>query len=222
MNGEPEQHISLGKRSHHWSLKVKIGRVLWNVIWALFGYYGTWYCAPWRRFLLRLFGAKIGSGVLICNRVKVLMPWNLDVARGAVIGNGVDIYNFAMVTIGPRTVISQDCYLCTGSHDHTHPNYPLTWEPITLGAECWLTARVLVSPGISIGDGSVVAMGSVIVKDVPPWQIAGGNPAKILKDRIIIDPETGQAIMPGAADRPLAQDLSDTADGGVAPADPSA
>lgn len=168
------------------NLKTKIARGLWELSWFfLFRPTPKRLGNSWRIFLLSVFGAQIEPDAMICPDCRVLQPWWLCVGRGSVIANHVDIYNFDWVRIGSMSVVSQNTYLCTGTHDYTQPDFPLTWQPITIGSECWLAANVFVAPGVSIGDGAVVAAGSVVVKDVAPWTVVGGNPAHYLKDRVI-------------------------------------
>jgi putative colanic acid biosynthesis acetyltransferase WcaF len=179
--------IDLTKSVSPFSRAVKMRRALWNVAWALVFWMPRWGNTP-RIWVLRAFGAKVEEGCLIERGVRIWMPWNLTLRGYVALGRGVEIYNYAMVDIGRMTVVSQYTYLCTGSHDHTHPHMPLIWKPITIGSECWVAAGVFVSPGVVIGDGAVVAAKSVVTRDVPPWTVAGGNPARPLKTRELKTP----------------------------------
>jgi putative colanic acid biosynthesis acetyltransferase WcaF len=80
-------------------------------------------------------------------------------------------------------MISQQAYLCAGTHDYTKVDLPLITLPIDIGPEAWVCARAFVGPGVKIGEGAVVAACAVVVKDVRPWMIVGGNPAKEIKAR---------------------------------------
>jgi putative colanic acid biosynthesis acetyltransferase WcaF len=113
------------------------------------------------------------------------MPWNLELMGHVAIGRNVEIYNYAPVTIGSMTLISQYTWLCTGTHDYSHIHMPLTWAPITIGQECWVAADVFVGPGVTIGDGAVVGARSVVVKNLPEWTVAAGNPCVPLKPRVL-------------------------------------
>lgn len=137
----------------------------------------------WRAFLLRCFGASIGRRCRIRRTVRVYYPWNLQLGDAAILGDEAEIYSLGLISIGPRAMISQQAYLCAGSHDYTHPDLPLLTPPISIGEEAWICARAFVGPGVIIGNGAVVAAAAVVVKDVPPWMIVGGNPAKIIKPR---------------------------------------
>lgn len=177
--------VDLSKSVTHWDRRIKVKRVLWE-----------WFLKPLflalprpfsnvRIAILRLMGAQIGDRCLIDPGVNVLMPWNLHLASSVAIGRQVEIYNYAPVEIGTMTVISQYTYLCTGTHDYTHPHMPLTWKPIRIGSECWLAAGVFVAPGVTVGDGAVVGARSVVTKNVPPWMVCAGNPCRPLKPRVI-------------------------------------
>jgi putative colanic acid biosynthesis acetyltransferase WcaF len=139
---------------------------------------------PFRTWLLRLFGATTEGG-LILPSCRILQPCKLTMGRGSAVGEQVEIYNYAEVNIGEMTVISQYCYLCTGTHDYTEPDMPLTWYPITIGSECWLAAGVFVAPGVTIGDGAVIGAKSVVTKDMPAWTVCAGNPCRPIKPRIV-------------------------------------
>jgi putative colanic acid biosynthesis acetyltransferase WcaF len=142
--------------------------------------------SPIRVLALRAMGAKVASSCVILPGVKVLMPWNLVLEDHVAIGRGVDLYNFATIHIQRMSVVSQGSYLCTGSHDFTHPHMPLTYAPIHIGAECWLAAEVFVCPGVSIPDGVVLGARSLVPKSLPKaWTIYGGNPCRPLGPRVM-------------------------------------
>jgi putative colanic acid biosynthesis acetyltransferase WcaF len=138
----------------------------------------------WMRVaLLRMFGAKIGKNVLICGGVRVHVPWNLELGDYAAIGDKVEIYNLAPIRIGAHTTVSQHTYLCASSHDYTRSDFPLYSLPITVGPQAWIAAGAFVAPGVTIGEGSVVGARSVVLRDIPPWTVAAGNPCKLIKPR---------------------------------------
>jgi putative colanic acid biosynthesis acetyltransferase WcaF len=137
----------------------------------------------WRRFLLRMFGAKIGTGVLIRPSAKITYPWKLTVGDHSWIGDDAILYSWAKIEIGPHSVVSQKSYLCTGYHDHNNLSFDILAAPITIGRECWVAADVFVGPGISIGNGAVVGARSTVLHDLPPGTICLGNPAKPVRKR---------------------------------------
>jgi putative colanic acid biosynthesis acetyltransferase WcaF len=103
--------------------------------------------------------------------------------EGSEIGPKAEIYNIDYVTLKRNAIISQYAYICTASHDISKPERPLIFAPIEIGEDAWVAASSIVGKGIKIGNGAIVALGSVVVKDVEPWTIVGGNPAKFIKRR---------------------------------------
>ncbi len=172
-------HLNEYKEEKPHRLKLMIWRVVNLLVFPLL-------TAKGRRFLLRYFGAKIGNS-LIYRSVKIYAPWNLRIGDYSCIGNRVDLYNKDMLTIGDDVVISQDAYICTASHDVTSDVMALKTKPITIGPRAWICSRAIVLPGVTLGDGVIVGAGAVVTKDVAPWTIVGGNPAKTIKQRKIIE-----------------------------------
>ena len=128
-------------------------------------------------------GAVIGKDCLILPRVDILIPWHLKLGDCVVLSHDVRILNFTDVTIHSMTVISQYVYLCTGTHDYTHPHFPLTFASIEVGQESWLASGVFIAPGVSIGNGCVIGANSVVTQDTPEWMVCAGNPCRPLKGR---------------------------------------
>lgn len=181
---ETRGQVDLTQSRTKWSKSIIIRRILWGVCYTLlFRPSPKLFFNGWRNNLLRLFGAKIGTGVKIHNTAKILYPWELEIGDGCWVGWDVDIYNYARVKIGRMSVVSQYTYLCTGTHDYEDPSFPLTFQPITIGDQAWVAAKCFVAPGVTIGDGAIIASASVVTKDMPEWQICAGNPCKPLKAR---------------------------------------
>ena len=137
----------------------------------------------WRRFWLIRFGARLGIASTIRPDTTVLHPWLVTMGDYCMIGDRVNVYNLGPITIGHHTVISQDTYLCGGTHEYTQLNFPLVRTPITIGSGVWVCAGSFVGPGVTIGDNSIVGARSVVTRDVPPGVIVAGNPARVIKDR---------------------------------------
>ena len=138
-----------------------------------------------RRWLLQMFGAKIGQGVILKGRLRVRYPWRLAIGDDTWIGEDCWIDNWESVTIGSNVCISQSVYLCTGNHDWTDPCFAIKPEPISIGDGGWLGARAVIGPGVSIGTGAIAVIGSVVTKSLPPWEIYAGNPARFVRAREI-------------------------------------
>ena len=139
----------------------------------------------WRRFLLRMFGARLGKHVNIYNSARIYFPWNLEVGDWSAIGEYACIYNLGPIKIGSQVTISQRAHLCAGTHDYTDPSMPLLRPPITINDQAWICADAFVGPGVTVGEGALVGARAVAVKDVDPWQIVAGNPAKPIKKRVL-------------------------------------
>jgi putative colanic acid biosynthesis acetyltransferase WcaF len=138
-----------------------------------------------RSSLLRLFGAKIGVNMYMKPGVRVKFPWYLSVGDHCWIGEDVWIDNLAPVTIGSHVCVSQGAYLCTGNHDWSKPNLKLFTRPIQLERGCWVGAKALVGPGVTVKEGAILTAGGVATKDLQAFGIYSGNPAVLIKQRVV-------------------------------------
>ncbi len=138
-----------------------------------------------RVWLLRLFGAHIGQGVVVKPGVNVKFPWRLEIGDHVWLGEGVWIDNLTLVSVGDNTCISQGAYLCTGSHNWKSESFDLITKPISIGSKVWIAARASIGPGVTIGEGSVVCMGCIVTGDVAPWMVLSQSHAPILKPRVL-------------------------------------
>ncbi len=144
-----------------------------------------------KRAILRLFGARVGRKVILKPGIKVKFPWYLSIGDYAWVGERAWIDNLANVSIGAHACISQDVYLCTGNHDWSSSNMRLYCRPVSIGAGAWVAARSSVFPGVTVGTCAVVVGGSIVAKDVPPYEIHGGNPACLIRVRTIRSKNVG-------------------------------
>lgn len=165
------------------SLSNRLRRVIWSICWAAFYRLSPKPFHAWRSLLLRLFGAKMGRGCHFYPGSKVWAPWNLVCADQVTAANGTEIYNPAPVTFGSHAILSQDAYVCGASHDYNDPGFPLIAYAMTFGAYSWVCARASVAPGVNLGEGAVLGLGSVATRDLEPWTVYVGVPAVKLKDR---------------------------------------
>lgn len=103
------------------------------------------------------------------------------------LGYHLSILAGADVTIGDWVLMASDILITTESHgmDPENPvaymDQPLTMAPVTIGSGCWIGEKVVIMPGVSIGEKSIIGAGSIVTKDIPPYCVAVGNPAKIIK-----------------------------------------
>ena len=140
-----------------------------------------------RNSLLKLFGAKIPWHCNIYPSVDIYAPWNLEVGVYSTIGPRCNIYNRTHIVIGSNSTISQDSVLCSASHDSRYSLMPLVLKPVTIGQRVWIASGAFIAPGVTVGDGCVVSARSVVFKSLPEFSIAQGNPAVVLKKRLLSD-----------------------------------
>lgn len=145
----------------------------------------------WQRFLLRLFGAKIGKGVHVDPGARVWAPWNLEMADHSSLADDVDCYSVERIRLGEHAVASQYSFLCTASHDETDPRLPLTTAPIAIGSRVWIAADVFLGPGVTLGEGAMAGVRSSIFKDVPSWTVVVGTPARPIRRHVMRDGGAG-------------------------------
>lgn len=159
------------------TLANRLKRVLWRLVWIIAA---RWTPPPlhrWRVFLLNLWGAQVDSTAHVYSSVEIWAPWNLRVLAFGSLAPQVRCYNIATVTIGERAIVSQGAYLCTGTHDFRDPEFPLVAKAIHIGARAWVCADALVGPGVTVGDGAVLAAAGVAFRDLEAWTVYVGNPA---------------------------------------------
>jgi putative colanic acid biosynthesis acetyltransferase WcaF len=138
--------------------------------------------------VLRAFGAKVGRGVVIKPRVTITFPWKLTVGDHVWLGEECWLLNLAPITIDSHVCISQRAFLCTGNHNYKSPVFDLMVKPIHVEPGAWVGACAFVGPGVTVGSHAVLAAGSVATKNLEPFGIYQGNPAALVKKRIISAP----------------------------------
>ena len=185
--GQPLR-VDLSKARSSLSRRNRIGRAVWDMVWTFLFRPSPRIFHGWRRLLLRIFGAKIGRGVRIYPSARIWAPWQLEMDDFSCLGPQVDCYCVAPIRIGPHAVVSQYTYLCSASHDYERPDLPLITRPIVIGEGAWIAADAFVSLGVTIGAGAVVGARASVFKDVEPWTVVGGNPARVIKKRVLKTP----------------------------------
>lgn len=133
--------------------------------------------------LLRSFGGRIGSGVVIKPRVNIHFPWKLSIGDHSWIGEEVFILNLEPVHIGSHVCISQRAFLCTGNHDYRRENMPYKNQEVIVESGAWVGANAFVAPGVTIRCEAVVTAGSVVLKNMPQGMVCFGNPCSPVKSR---------------------------------------
>jgi putative colanic acid biosynthesis acetyltransferase WcaF len=166
------------RRPLSWSLRGFTGAgydkgrsVGWQAAWYSVQYlvFRQWWCpARLRSAILRAFGADVAEGVLIRHNVRITWPWKLSIGANTWVGEGVWILNLAPVTIGSDTCLSQEAFLCTGSHQMNSSTFEFDNGPIVVGDNVWLATQSLVLRGVTVGDRSVVGARAVVRHDLAP------------------------------------------------------
>jgi len=171
--------------SSSWSLKEVLGIRLWNIVWIMLFSWTPKFMNKWRIFLLKLFNADISNKVFIYSSAKVYVPWLLVMEGKACLGPYSEIYNLGLVHLKHNVTISQYAYICNGTHDLSDTRSPLMVGDILIEEDVFIGAKALILPAIHIGTGAVIGAGAVVTKDIEPWTVVGGNPAKFIKKREI-------------------------------------
>lgn len=170
-------------------ISVKMRRAVWNVVAVIFFRpFITGIFRLWRIALLKAFGAKVAWDANVYASVKIWAPWRLSMGHRACLGPDVICYNQDWVVLEDDAIVSQYSYLCTASHDIEKQNTAddsLIIAPIVLRNKVWIGSRAFIGLGVCIGENAIVGATASVYKNVPANTIVGGNPAKILKERII-------------------------------------
>ena len=154
----------------------------WRIVEGLL--FSSWIPGSgWRVSILRVFGAKIGQGVVIKPRTRVKFPWKLTVGDHSWIGEAAWIDNLDQVTIGAHCCLSQGVYLCTGNHRWDDARFNLETRPIRIEDHCWICAHAKIGPGVACGQGSILTMGSVASSNLQDWSVYSGVPAERVRAR---------------------------------------
>jgi putative colanic acid biosynthesis acetyltransferase WcaF len=188
VHGSEIKKIDLSQYKRASGRKEQVARLVWNIVWTVFARpVPRAFLNGWKVFLLRCFGAKIHRTATVYSGAKIYAPWNLEMGAYSCIATGVDCYCADKIIIGSHTVISQKVSLYTASHDITSSQHTWISAPVIIKDQVWIAAECFVMMGVTIGEGAVVGARAAVFKDVEPWTVVGGNPAKFIKKREIKD-----------------------------------
>lgn len=174
------------KYKNHLGRKHQIVRLMWEITWAV--------CARWlprsvgsgwKRWLLRRFGAKLADTAVVYSSARVYYPANLVMGELACLADNVNCYNVDLVELEEGVTVSQDTMLCPGSHDIYSVGHELITAPIRIKKHAWVAVGAFVGMGVTVGEGAVVGARAAVFRDVEPWTVVGGNPAKFIKKRVM-------------------------------------
>jgi putative colanic acid biosynthesis acetyltransferase WcaF len=161
----------------------RLYRAIWSVTWLLLA---SWTPPPfhaWRRFLLRMFGAKVAKTARIYGSASIWYPKNLEMREYSVLGWRTLCYSMDRIVLEEYANVAQCAFLLAGTHDIDDPNFQLQTKPIRVGAHAWVAACSIIGPGVTLGEGSVLGGGAVTFKDLAPWTVYVGNPAREVRKR---------------------------------------
>lgn len=161
----------------------QLRRLLWQTCWLLLYRPSPRPMHGWRASLLRLFGAKMGPNCHFYPGSRIWAPWNLVCADQVTAANGAELYNPAPMHFGSHAIVSQGAFLCGATHDYNDPAFPLVAYAMRFGAYSWVCARASVGPGVSVGEGAVLGLASVATRDLEPWTVYAGAPARAVRER---------------------------------------
>jgi putative colanic acid biosynthesis acetyltransferase WcaF len=167
-----------------WPFYERIRLLLWNVLWPLFCGWTPKPFNAWRLLWLRMFGCNIEGKPFVHQRARIQIPWHVTLRHRSCVGDRANLYSLGEIELGRSCVVAQEAYLCTGTHDFSHPDTPLITAKITIGADAFVGARAFVMPGIRIGEGAVVGACSLVTRDIERRAVVAGSPARFLRFRV--------------------------------------
>lgn len=171
--------------------KEKLVQRVWEIARVILCYTTPFFMRKWRRGVTEIFARICGGGrnmhnyASLARNCRIDYPWNVSIGALSSIGSGAWIYALDKITIGKNVCVGEDARLITGSHDVSSAHFGLVTKPIAIDDNVWIATGAIVLPGVTIGEGAVVAAGAVVTKDVEPWTVVGGNPARFIKKRTI-------------------------------------
>ncbi len=182
-----KEEVDFTKYNNDWYIPNRgiLVRTLWYFISIIFF---QSYLFPFYKIkiiLLKIFGAKIGSGLIIKPSVNIKYPWNLSIGNNVWIGENVWIDNLCEIIIGDNVCISQGAMLLTGNHNYKLKSFDLMVKSIILEDGVWIGARSTVCPNVICKSHSVLSVGSVANKNLNAYTIYQGIPAIMINNRII-------------------------------------
>lgn len=167
------------------TLKVKLKSKLWSLVNFTFFRYSPFFARKFRIALVKLFGGEIDWSCSLHRNSVIDHPWNLKMGKLSSLAENTWAYCLDKIEIGEKCCIGKDVFLLTGSHEINSLNFNLITFPIVIGDGVWIATRANILPNTMIGSFSVVAAGSIVTKNIEPYSIVGGNPAKFIKKRVI-------------------------------------
>ena len=188
LNDEVPEPLDLEAGTDTWvqasySRRNRLGRLLWAIVYVLLYRPTPRPMHAWRAMLLRLFGAQLGPHCHFYAKGRIWAPWNLVCADHVTLGDDAELYNPSRFTFASHAIVSQGAYVCGATHRYDSPEFTLVSYPMHFGAYSWVCAKAIVSPGVNLGSGSILGLGSIATRDLEPFGVYAGVPAKKVKER---------------------------------------
>ncbi|MFT3932641.1 MAG: hypothetical protein QM726_03415 [Chitinophagaceae bacterium] len=161
----------------------KLRRYTWSTAWLLLCRWTPNPMHNWRRAVLKMFGAKISEKNFIYPSCKIWAPWLLQTEEVVTIGPDVEIYNPGGIRLGHHSIISQGAFICGATHDYNSADFTYIKKEIVLAPYAWICAHAVVLPGVTCGEGSVLGAAAITSRDLKPWTVYAGNPARAVAAR---------------------------------------
>ena len=171
-------HAQVSSYTSPWTKQQRIKMVLWEYCWLFFCAWTPKPANAWRVWWLKAFGATIYGQPFVHQRARIQIPWNLTLHDRAALGDRTNAYSLGRIEVHEHATVAQEAYLCTGTHAFDQPAKNLVTAPIIIGAHAFVGARAFVMLGTTIGEHAIVGACSVVTKDVPPYSVVKGNPAR--------------------------------------------
>ena len=171
--------------------KEKMVQRLWQFVRPIVFGATPWFARRWRAACVRFAASCYGGGggipqdCSLARTSRVDYPWHFSIGDRSSIGERAWIYCLDQITIGKNCCIGEDVRLLTGSHNVQSPTFDLLTKPIIIMNNVWIATGAIILPGVTVGEGAVVGAGSVVARDVPPWTVVAGNPAREIKKRVL-------------------------------------
>lgn len=143
-----------------------------------------------RAWLLRRFGAQVGHSTIIRPTVTITYPWKVSIGDHAWIGDDAVLYSLGPIRVGAHAVVSQGAYLCAGDHDYQALSFPIRGPAVVIQDEVWVASGAFIGPGVTIGQGAVIAARSTVLNDMPSGMVCAGHPCQPKKAREMRDAAT--------------------------------
>jgi len=140
-------------------------------------------CQGFRKCVLRLLGAQIDRSAVLYGGFEIRSPRKLMIGANSSIGHKATLDARGGLTIGNNVNFSSEVMIWTAQHDYRSPTFDTDFKAVEIGNYAWLGPRCIILPGVTIGEGAVVAAGAVVTKDVEPYTVVGGVPAVRISDR---------------------------------------